>query len=182
MGGRLARMREMRAEIARLKAENSKLSDENRAWRHHYRIAAMIAESLRQMPAGGVLRLIDGWNLVLGAQRIAASREELLARVRTELAAAPQDRAWVVFDGPRASCRDEGPLRIMYTGGEGDQRADRLLLDLLRMAALACGAAAVERIRIETTDKRLALAAARIAEANPRRGTDGEDDRWAILP
>ena len=150
LGARVAHIRELKAEITRLKAENSALRAENGALRAHLDVAILAAEDLRGLPEGGVLEIWDGWNLILGAKRVAADRAGLAAQARERLAERPLDRVWIVFDGPRESAVSEGRLRISYTGGSSAHRADRFIVDFVRMAAYL-GLAG--RLRVRTDDK-----------------------------
>ena len=57
---------------------------------------------------------------------------------------------WIVFDGPRVKSRVEGGVRISYTGGEGSQRADRMIIDYVRMAVwLGLG----DKVSVRTNDR-----------------------------
>lgn len=156
---RVTHVRELNAEIDRLKAENALLRDENAAFRSHFHLAVLAAADLARLPPGGVFHLIDGWNLILGAQKEAKDPKDLLARTARYLDEHPADAAWVVFDGPEENVRVDGRLRVSYTGGAGAHRADRFICDFLRMARFA-GLSA--RIRVHTRDKDLLKTVARL--------------------
>ena len=160
LGARVAHLRELKAEVARLKAENTRLRDESAALACHFDLALLAAEDLRALPPGGCLVILDGWNLVLGAQKEARTPEGLIARTKDYLSAHPSDRAWIVFDGPRENAFNEGRLRVSYTGGTGPQRADRFILDFLRMARWRGDLA---RLRVRSSDKDFRKAVARLA-------------------
>lgn len=149
---RASHVRELKTEIARLRADNARLAAENAELRSHFDLALLAAEDLRTLPEGGRLVVVDGWNLVLGSGRAAASRGELEERARAHLAANPCDRVWIVYDGPKENSRTEGRLRVSYTGGGGSQRADRFICDFLRMARFS---GLHLRIKVETNDKPL---------------------------
>ena len=87
------------------------------------------------------------------------SPSSLLAEIAAFLDANPRDFAWVVFDGPRGNSRLDGRLRVSYTGGEGSQRADRLILDYIRHARLAASAASLALV---SRDKDLLAAAKKL--------------------
>ena len=164
MDSRVAHVRELKAEISRLREENSKLSRERDELLAHFDLALLAAADLAAVPPGGKFVIYDGWNLVLGAGRTARTTEELEGSVRRELAENPLDRAWIVYDGPVENAKTEERLRIGYTGGTGAQRADRLICDFIRMARFAGRPAKIE---LRTNDKKLAREAERLL-AEPR--------------
>lgn len=151
LGSRVAHMRELKAEIDRIKSENASLRTEIAALKAHFGQALLAAEDLRNLPDGGMLEIWDGWNLVLGAKKDAPGRGELVERARMLAAERPLDRIWIVFDGPRESATDDGRVRISYTGGAGAHRADRYIVDFVRMAAYL-GLAG--KVRVRTNDKK----------------------------
>lgn len=161
LGARVAHVRELKAELSKEKAANAALRDENAALRAHVDLACLAAEDLRRLPADGVLELWDGWNLVLGAQKEARDRAALVAQARERLAAPGAEalRIWIVFDGPREKVENDGRLRVSYTGGTGEQRADRAILAFVRFAAYL-GLAG--RVRVRTNDRELSRRSARV--------------------
>ncbi len=136
-GSRVAHVRELRTELAKAKAENAALHDENAALKAHFDFALLAAADLRQLPSDGRLEIWDGWNLILGSPRVAADREELIAQATARLAekGAENLHIWIVFDGPDEKVSQTGRLRVSYTGGTGAHRADRLIVSFVRMAA-----------------------------------------------
>ena len=74
--------------------------------------------------------LVDGWNLILSAEREFSNSDSLLAHYR-ELAT-DDCRVWIIFDGPKENTRVEGNLCVSYTGGEGEQRADKMIKAIVR--------------------------------------------------
>ncbi len=153
LGAQVLRLRELKAQVAGLKAENAALRDELGALRAHFDQALIAAQDLGALPEGGVLEVWDGWNLILGADRVANDRSGLLTLAREHLAAHPLDRVWIVLDGHDERVRNEGRLRVSYTGGSGEHRADRLIVDFVRMAAYVGHA---NRVRVRTRDKAFA--------------------------
>ena len=135
MGARVAHVRELKAEVERLRGENTRLRGELESLRAHFDLALLAAEDLRALPDGGRLEIWDGWNLVLGAKKEARDRDDLFAQARRKVEGEPSLFVWIVLDGPRAASGSEGRVRISYTGGEGSQRADRMIVDYVRMAA-----------------------------------------------
>ncbi len=152
LGSRVAHLRELKTEIAKLKAENAALRDEQAMLASHFDLALVAAEDLRTLPTDGKLIIFDGWNFILGATKVAKNPEELIAQAKAHLATHPQDRVWIVFDGPRENVLNDGRLRISYTGGTGAQRADRFICDFLRMAKFRGD---LTRIEVRTHDKDL---------------------------
>lgn len=126
MGSRVAHVRELKREIERLRADKAALQAERDALRAHLDLAALAAMDLRD---GEPLEIWDGWNLILGAQRAARDRAALIAQAQ-----AAGRRIWIVFDGHEESVRQEGLVRVSYTGGTGGHRADRFIVDFVRMA------------------------------------------------
>lgn len=160
LGARVAHVRELKAELSREKAANAALRDENAALRARIDLACLAADELRRLPPDGVMELWDGWNLVLGAQKEAKDRAALVAQARERLSApgAESLRIWIVLDGPREAVECDGRLRVSYTGGNGEQRADKLILAFVRFAAYL---GLAERVRVRTNDRELARRAAR---------------------
>ena len=150
MGARVAHVRELKAEIGRLRAENTRLRAECESLRAHFDIALAAAGDLRGLPEGGRLEIWDGWNLVLGAKKEARDCGDLASQAKRMVDETPGLFVWIVFDGPRMASHVEGRVRISYTGGEGSQRADRLVVDYFRMAVwLGFG----DRVSVRTNDK-----------------------------
>lgn len=147
---RFLHLRELKSEIARLKADNSALRDENAQLRAHLDFAILAARDLESLAEGGRLVIVDGWNLILGANRRARDREELERQAREYLTEHPLDMVWIVLDGPRFASRTDGRLRVSYTGGVGGHRADRFICDFLRMCACRGSAS---RVEVRTNDK-----------------------------
>ena len=151
MGARVAHVRELKSEIARLRCENARLRAESESLRAHFDEALLAAEDLRSLPPGGRLEIWDGWNLILGAKKEACDRDDLLAQARRNVdASGGALRVWIVLDGPRESSTSEGGVRVTYTGGEGSQRADRMIVDYVRMAAWL---GLADRLSVRTNDK-----------------------------
>lgn len=125
---RVLHVRELKAEVSRLKAENARLREEMSSLRAHLDMAILAAEDLK---TGESLEIWDGWNLILGADRVAKDRDALL-----EQAKATGRRIWIVYDGhDERTLPENGLVRVSYTGGEGAHRADRFICDFVRMAS-----------------------------------------------
>lgn len=139
---KLSRVREMREQISRLKAENLALRSELESLRAHFDIALLAAEDLR---FGAELEIWDGWNLILGSKREAQDKAGLL-----RLAKSSGRRIWIVFDGKDENVFEDGLVRVSYTGGSGEHRADKFICDFLRMAKYL-GLAG--KVSVRTNDK-----------------------------
>jgi len=149
-GSNVVRLRELKAEVARLKSENAVLRDANAQLAAHLDLAVAAARDLESLADGARMVVYDGWNLILGAGREAKDREELKAQALKHLAENPSDLVWIVYDGPRFASVLEGRLRVTYTGGAGEHRADRFICDFVRAAALR---GAADRIAVRTRDR-----------------------------
>ena len=147
---RVLHVRELKSEVAKLKAENAALRDASAQLAAHFDLALTAARDLETLPEGGKLVFVDGWNMILGATKVAKDKEDLLAKTREYGADHPSDFVWIVYDGPRFSVTTEGRVRVSYTGGTGEHRADKFICDFLRMARFRGLSAKVE---VRTHDK-----------------------------
>lgn len=147
---RLTRVRELQTALAKAADENRRLRTENEMLHAHFDLAVLAAGDLAALAPDGRFVIIDGWNMILGAQREARDRADLRARARAHVAEHPADFVWLVFDGPRPSSSVEGRVRVTYTGGHGAHRADRFVCDFLRMARFSGD---IARIEVRTNDK-----------------------------
>lgn len=152
IGAKLARLREMKDEVARLKAENSALKAENAELNAHLDLAIVAAADLRGLPDGGRLVMIDGWNVANWKGDARSRRRGVVEKAKRHLGEHPLDIAWIVFDGPSEDVECDGRLRVSYTGGDGTQRADKFICSFLRMARYRGDAGKVE---VWTRDKPL---------------------------
>ena len=143
MGSRVAHVRELKAEVEKLKAENAALRDERDSLKAHFDLALLAAMDLRN---GEALEIWDGWNLILGAKKEAKDRADLMAQAQ-----ASGRRVWIVFDGPDENVHLLGAnVRVSYTGGAGAHRADKLVVDFVRMAAYL---GLADKVTVRTNDK-----------------------------
>lgn len=159
---RVLHIRELKAEVAQLKAENTKLRDANSQLLAHFDLALTASRDFEQLPEGGKLVFVDGWNMILGATKVARDKDDLLAKARTYVEEHPLDFVWIVYDGPRFSVSSEERIRVSYTGGEGEHRADKFICDFLRMARFRGMA---DRIEVRTFDKDFLRDVARIRQS-----------------
>lgn len=160
MDSRIVHVRELKSEIARLRADNTELRAENEELSHHLDLAILAAEDLRGLSQDGKLVIVDGWNFVLGSRREAKTPSDLVAMARLHLDERPQDLVWIVLDGPRENVRVDGRVRVSYTGGTGLHRADRFICDFVRMARFRGD---VSKIVVKTRDKDFAKEISRLS-------------------
>ena len=146
----VARIRALKDEVARLKAELARAREEHDSLRRHFALALLAAQDAERIGPDGTLLIVDGWNAILGSENVGGQRDRLTQLARAWLAAHPADRAWIVFDGHEANGSAEGRLRVSYTGGTGAHRADRLVCDYLRMRRYA---GASGKVTVVTNDK-----------------------------
>lgn len=142
MGSRVAHLRELKTEIEMLKAENAALRDERDSLKAHFDLALLAAMDLQ---SGEPLEIWDGWNLILGAKKEAHDRDELLRQAK-----ATGRRIWIVYDGHDENVLQDGLVRISYTGGSGEHRADKFIIDFVRMARYL---GLADKVSVRTNDK-----------------------------
>ncbi len=164
IASRLARISGLKAEVARLRAENLHLRGEIETVQAHFSLALMAALDCALLAPRGRFFIVDGWNVVLGEgrrpRRTPRSPQRILALARRYLAIHKQDFIWIVWDGRDEGGWQKGRLRVSWTGGTGKQRADRMICDFVRMArwrGLALN------IRVISADKALAASVRRIS-------------------
>ena len=147
---RLVRVRELQTALTKAAAENLRLKTENEMLFAHFDLAVLAANDLAALPPDGRLVIVDGWNMILGANKVAKDRVELVAQAKAHIAEHPSDFVWIVLDGPRASSSVDGRVRVSYTGGVGAHRADKFICDFLKMARFRGD---IRRIEVRTNDK-----------------------------
>lgn len=160
LASRIARIREYKDEIARLRAENLRLRGEVEARESHFSLALMAAVDFALLPHDGRFIIVDGWNIVLGdGRRKKRNPKRIVEIARRHLAIHKADFIWIVWDGQDEGGWQDGRLRVSWTGGTGKQRADRFICDFIRMARWR---GLAERLRILTSDKELKKSAKRL--------------------
>ena len=122
----LAHVRELQTALTKAAAENTALHNELDSLKAHFDMALLAAMDLK---GGEPLEIWDGWNLILGAQKEAKDRDDLIAQAK-----ASGKRVWIVLDGHDENVKLDGNVRISYTGGQGEHRADKFIIDFVRMA------------------------------------------------
>ena len=138
----LTHVRELQTALKKAAAENAALHDELDALKAHFDLALLAAMDLKD---GEPLEIWDGWNLILGAKKEAKDRADLIAQAK-----ASGKRVWIVLDGHDENVKLDGNVRISYTGGEGEHRADKFIVDFVRMAKYL---GLADRVTVRTHDK-----------------------------
>ncbi len=174
---RVARVRELKAEIASLKAELAAAQAQCAAWESHFAVALAAAMDADRIKDGGGILILDGWNIVFnskfkGEGDLHLGKQRLIDAVRAYAAAHGGDFVWLVFDGTEENASAEGNLRVSYTGGTGAQRADRLITDYVRLMRITGRGAPVTAV---TYDKDLgkSLRALDVEVRSVKEFTDG---------
>ena len=171
---RVAHVRELKAEVARLKEELARTREARESLDRHFSLALAAARDAERMPPDAELLVVDGWNAVIGTRRLDADarhagRDRLVESLRAHVAANPRLHVWALFDGAemRAATEAGGRLRVGYTGGTGAHRADRMVCDYLRMRKIL---GLNHPVTVVTDDKDFAKEAAALGAAV--KGTD----------
>ena len=153
MGTRLEHIRELKTAIEKLKAENAALRDERDSLKAHLDMAIL---AMMDLKGGEPLEVWDGWNLILGSPKEAKDRADLLAQAK-----ATGKRVWIVLDGHDENVTLDGNVRVSYTGGQGEHRADKFITDFVRMAAYL---GLTDKLTVRTNDKDFRKAVKRLLE------------------
>lgn len=174
---RVAHVRELKSEVAKLKEELARERAERESLERHFALALAAARDAERMPPDAELLVVDGWNAVIGTHRLDAAacragRERLVEKLRGRVVEAQRLHVWAVFDGAEmnAAAEAEGRLRVGYTGGSGAHRADRMVCDYLRMRRIL---GLKHPVTVVTDDKDFAKEAAALGAAV--KGTDTLD-------
>ena len=141
-GSRATHIRELQTEVSKLRAENAELRERVESLNAHFDKALLAAMELRD---GGDLEIWDGWNLILGSPRAARDRAELIAQAKKT-----GRRIWIVLDGKDENVTETDGVRVSYTGGTGEHRADKFICDFLRMTKYL---GLADRVTVRTNDK-----------------------------
>ena len=138
----LTHIRELQTALTKAAAENTALHNELDSLKAHFDMALLAAMDLK---GGEPLEIWDGWNLILGAKKEAKDRADLIAQAK-----ASGKRVWIVLDGHDENVKLDGSVRISYTGGQGEHRADKFIIDFVRMAAYL---GLADKLSVRTNDK-----------------------------
>ena len=155
MSSQLTHVRELKTALTNAAAENAALRAELDSLKAHFDMAILAAMDLKD---GEPLEIWDGWNLILGAQREAKDRADLIAQAK-----ASGKRVWIVLDGHDENVKLDGNVRVSYTGGQGEHRADKFIIDFVRMAAYL---GLADRVSVRTNDKDFRKAIGRLLKAD----------------
>ena len=143
MSSQLTHVRELKTALTKAAAENAALRDELDSLKAHLDMALLAAMDLKD---GEPLEIWDGWNLILGAQKEAKDRADLIAQAK-----ASGKRVWIVLDGHDENVHLLGAnVRVSYTGGDGEHRADKFIIDFVRTASYL---GLADRVSVRTNDK-----------------------------
>lgn len=148
IGAKIAKARELRLENEKLREENTALKSEMESLKAHFDLALIAAKDLEKSE----LEIWDGWNLILGAKKEACDKTDLVTQAITLTQSPNPKKIWIVFDGKDENVIEEEGVRISYTGGEGSQRADRFIVDFVRMAKYL---GLRDKVKVRTNDKEL---------------------------
>ena len=139
----LTHIRELQTALRKAADENAALHDELNSLKAHFDMALLSAMDLK---GGEPLEIWDGWNLILGAKKAAKDRADLIAQAK-----ASGKRVWIVLDGHDENVHLLGAnVRVSYTGGEGEHRADKFIIDFVRTAAYL---GLASKLSVRTNDK-----------------------------
>ena len=139
----LTRVRELQTALTKAAAENTALHNELDSLKAHFDMALLAAMDLK---GGEPLEIWDGWNLILGAKKEAKDRADLIAQAK-----ASGRRVWIVLDGHDENVHLLGAnVRVSYTGGQGEHRADKFIIDFVRMAAYL---GLADKLSVRTNDR-----------------------------
>ncbi|MBO5941586.1 MAG: hypothetical protein J6R18_10375 [Kiritimatiellae bacterium] len=163
---RMLHLRELKASLSESKKRLQKAESDRDLLLAHFSLALAAIYDFRNLPDGGQLRIIDGWNAILKEKNVAKLSKDDVSRLKkeylgrygisipsTEDAALPPVARWIVFDGKDANSYRSADCRITYTGGSGAHRADRMILDFVNAAKIL--GLDVSRIIVETADRDL---------------------------
>ena len=142
MSSQLTHVRELKMALTKAAAENAALLDELDSLKAHLDMALLAAMDLKD---GESLEIWDGWNLILGSPKEAKDRADLIAQAK-----ASGKRVWIVLDGHDENVTLDGNVRISYTGGQGEHRTDKFIIDFVRMAAYL---GLADKLSVRTNDK-----------------------------
>ena len=147
---RFEKMSELKTYLAQVVQERDALRTEIEILKSHFFLAVMAAQDVMRLGDDGEFIIVDGWNAVLNNK----TREHSTVQNAAKQYLASHDNVfiWIVFDGDKANSilEENGKLRVTYTGGKGDHRADRMICDFVRMVVLS---GSKVKVTVHTNDK-----------------------------
>lgn len=172
MDARVAHVRELKTELAKVKARLVSAESDRDALVSHFALALTALHDFERLPCNAQFCIIDGWNAILHNRNVSKLSSENVSKLKAEFLQgvgivhthdaveaksgeccdSPID-TWVIFDGADERSSKHGRYRISYTGGVGSQRADRLIVDYVHAAKIL--GLDVSRIIVKTSDKEL---------------------------
>lgn len=172
MDARVAHVRELKTELAKVKARLVSAESDRDVLVSHFALALTALHDFERLPCDAQFCIIDGWNAILHNRNVSKLSSENVSKLKAEFLQgigivhthdaveaesgeccdSPID-TWVIFDGADERSSKHGRYRISYTGGVGSQRADRLIVDYVHAAKIL--GLDVSRITVKTSDKEL---------------------------
>lgn len=172
MDARVAHVRELKTELAKVKARLVSAESDRDVLVSHFALALTALHDFERLPCDAQFCIIDGWNAILHNRNVSKLSSENVSKLKAEFLQgigivhthdaveaesgeccdSPID-TWVIFDGADERSSKHGRYRISYTGGVGSQRADRLIVDYVHAAKIL--GLDVSRIIVKTSDKEL---------------------------
>lgn len=172
MDARVAHVRELKTELAKVKARLVSAESDRDVLVSHFALALTALHDFERLPCDAQFCIIDGWNAILHNRNVSKLSSENVSKLKAEFLqgigivhthdAVEAERGeccdspidtWVIFDGADERSSKHGRYRISYTGGVGSQRADRLIVDYVHAAKIL--GLDVSRITVKTSDKEL---------------------------
>ncbi len=137
---RVAHVRELKDKLAKVTAELSSVRAELESLREHMSLAVLAAKDIDALGDNRTLVIVDGWNVALNSVTGADWKEKRAKLIKFSHWITNTYREffiWIVFDGATIGGSCENNVRISYTGGNGNHRADKMICDFLRMLKLS---------------------------------------------
>ncbi len=179
---RVMHVRELKDKLAKVTAELSATRAELESLKEHTELAILAAKDIDAIPEGGTMIIVDGWNAALNSVNGVNWREKRAKLINFSkwLTKTYQEYfVWIVFDGATAGGESKQNIRISYTGGNGEHRADKMICDFLRMLKIHNSNMPVA---VVTNDKDFSANAKRLGAKiiSTNSFTSGEPSQWNL--
>lgn len=161
---RAVHVRELKKSLSETRSQLVKVQAECDVYRAHFALGLEALHDFESLPPGVNLRIIDGWNAILGGRNVSKIASEDISRMKKEYLSGygiceaevdvtklPPVTTWIVFDGKTPNSYRAGAFRVTYTGGTGAHRADRLIMDFVNTVKML--GMDVSKIVVETADR-----------------------------